>query len=133
MPISTKPRVWLKASFIQLKEYTLLDSAAIPDVLTAKTVLEITRPGLPVHFFHVFFMGVTFPRDDVYGIAAFEDEENMFDHAPGARDIYLRVDRVPLTSAEVSLTFSRDPSLSAHLIARPPCAPEPKPRGMFAP
>lgn len=117
-----KPRVWIKPFGDNFYDYTLLDASAVPDVLTAKRALELARPGLEVDFFHVFFMGVSKPRDDSYGIAAFKDEENMFEHAPGSRNIFLRVARVPLSSAEFALAMKGVASC-AHLLARPTCAP----------
>lgn len=117
-----KPRVWVFPFAGNCDDYTLVDADAIPDVLTAKRVLELARPGLRFIFHHVYFMGVSKPLDDSYGVAAFSDEENMLDHAPGARDIYLRVANVPLSLHEMGLAM-KDCSLAAHLFARPPCAP----------
>lgn len=117
-----KPRVWLKPTPEYPDSYTRLEPDAVADTLTTKRVLEIACPGRHVDFFHVYFMGTTRPRDDSYGVAAFSDDENMLDHAPGARDIYLLVQEVPLTSSEMVLALKDDGS-SVHLLARPPCAP----------
>lgn len=119
-----KPRVWVFPFAGNCDDYTLLDADVVPDVLTAKRVLELARPGLGVMFHHVYFMGVSKPSDDSYdlrGVAAFSDDENMFTHAPGARDIYLRIATVPLTSDEMFFAM-KDSSSAAHLAARPPCA-----------
>lgn len=119
-----KPRVWVFPFAGNCDDYTLLDADVVPDVLTAKCVLELARPGLGVTFYHVYFMGISKPWDDSYelrGVAAFSDDENMFNHAPDARDIYLRIATVPLTSDEMLLAM-KDCSSAAHLTARPPCA-----------
>lgn len=122
------PRVWLKPTRLNPFGYSLLGCFEAGDILTAKQVLEAARPGLDHDFFHVYCFGDVKPvergeLDHCYGIAAFTDDENMLLHAPrGARDIYLRVEPVPLASNEMVLALGTDPATYAHLVARPPIA-----------
>lgn len=121
---SRKPRVWISVPFVDAANYLLIESEAVPDVLTPLAVGKLVHCRM--EFFDVYFMGFSRPHDDKGGIAAREDGENMFDHAPGATDVYLRLERIPVSQEDEPLMTQylvkgeAERAAVAHLLARQP-------------
>lgn len=121
---SRKPRVWVSIPFVEAGKYILIEPEDVPDVLTPLAVGKLVH--CLVELFDVYFMGVSRPHDNKGGVAARDDGENLFDHATGASDLYLRLEEIPVSEADRQLLVqyalkgaSERPAV-AHLFARQP-------------